>query len=136
MNSYDWDKQGTQAGTSYHNMNMINLSHLNVTCPSGLYLVPSDTVPAESDLRTSVTSGNTISNLAMILPPIYGIYEVVRQKFELRFAVCFVLLLGEGARSTFFLEQSVIGCYCTKFTVLHFWQGIFRLSDELRSWQR
>ena len=31
----------------------------------------------------------------MILPPIYGIYEVVRQKFELRFAICFVLLLGK-----------------------------------------
>ncbi|XP_043215699.1 alkaline ceramidase 3-like [Amphibalanus amphitrite] len=59
---------------------------------------------------------NTISNLAMILPPIYGIYEVLRQKFELRFAICFVLLLVVG-----------LGSWAFHMTLLYEMQ----LSDEL-----
>ncbi|XP_037090179.1 alkaline ceramidase 3-like [Pollicipes pollicipes] len=59
---------------------------------------------------------NTVSNLAMILPPLYGIYEVCRQKFEIRFAICFVLLLVVG-----------LGSWAFHMTLLYEMQ----LSDEL-----
>ena len=39
-------------------------------------------------------AGNTLSNLSMIIPPLYGIYETYRHQFEVRFTVCFVLLIG------------------------------------------
>ncbi|XP_039276393.1 alkaline ceramidase 3 [Nilaparvata lugens] len=42
---------------------------------------------------------NTISNLMMILPPIWGMVEVINQGFELRFIFCHFLLLVVGLGS-------------------------------------
>ncbi|KAF0289690.1 Alkaline ceramidase 3 [Amphibalanus amphitrite] len=42
---------------------------------------------------------NTLSNLSMIVPPLYGIYESCRNQFEVRFTVCFALLIVVGCGS-------------------------------------
>ncbi|XP_037075250.1 alkaline ceramidase 3-like [Pollicipes pollicipes] len=45
---------------------------------------------------------NTLSNMSMIVPPLYGIYEASRQRFEARFTICFILLLVVGLGSSAF----------------------------------
>ena len=45
---------------------------------------------------------NTITNLAMIIPPIYGIWDVRKQKFEKRFYICYSMLLTIGLGSWLF----------------------------------
>lgn len=45
---------------------------------------------------------NTITNLSMIIPPIYGIYEASRQGFERRFIACYLGLLLVGVGSSLF----------------------------------
>ncbi|BES92644.1 aHypothetical proteinC [Nesidiocoris tenuis] len=42
---------------------------------------------------------NTVSNLMMILPPIWGMIEVLNQKFERKFIYCYFLLLVVGLGS-------------------------------------
>lgn len=38
-------------------------------------------------------AGNTVSNLMMIVPPLWGMVEVLKQRFEKRFIFCHFLLL-------------------------------------------
>uniref|UniRef100_A0A0A9YI20 Alkaline ceramidase n=1 Tax=Lygus hesperus TaxID=30085 RepID=A0A0A9YI20_LYGHE len=42
---------------------------------------------------------NTVSNLMMILPPIWGMIEVIQQKFEKKFIYCYFLILIVGLGS-------------------------------------
>lgn len=51
------------------------------------------TRPLISYLRLSV--GNTLSNLAMILPGLMGVWFCVKSKLELRYTLCFALLTCE-----------------------------------------
>ena len=45
---------------------------------------------------------NTVTNLSMIIPPLKGIYEVYRQKFESRFVLLYACLLVTGIGSWMF----------------------------------
>ena len=45
---------------------------------------------------------NTITNLGMIIPPVYGIIDSLRQGFELRYTLCYALLLLTGIGSWMF----------------------------------
>lgn len=45
---------------------------------------------------------NTITNLSMIIPAIYGLFNVIKQGLERRYILCFVLLLITGVGSWMF----------------------------------
>lgn len=45
---------------------------------------------------------NTITNISMVIPPLYGIYECKRQGFERRFMFCHFMLLLVGIGSSMF----------------------------------
>lgn len=38
--------------------------------------------------------GNTISNLMMIIPPLWGIWDMKKQKFAQRFFFCYLFIMG------------------------------------------
>lgn len=42
----------------------------------------------------SFVTGNTVSNLMMILPPLWGIWDMKRQQFAQRFFYCYLFIMG------------------------------------------
>lgn len=45
---------------------------------------------------------NTITNLWMIIPPLYGIHSAIKQNFEKRYILCYLSLLTIGIGSWLF----------------------------------
>jgi len=45
---------------------------------------------------------NTVTNLSMIIPPLYGVNQIIKNKLEKRFLLSFLLLLLVGIGSTMF----------------------------------
>ena len=41
-----------------------------------------------------ICAGNTVSNLAMIIPPMFGVYRCQRSRLEARYTLSYLGLLG------------------------------------------
>jgi hypothetical protein len=42
-----------------------------------------------------MSTGNTISNLGMIVPPLFGIYEILKLGLEKKFILTYLFLIGK-----------------------------------------
>lgn len=55
----------------------------------------------------SLFSGNTVSNLIMILPPIYGALQTLKNGLEVRYVLSFLGLAGKHEQNTEALKEVI-----------------------------
>ena len=75
---------------------------------------------------------NTVTNLSMIIPPIYGIIDSYRQGFERRYMVCYALLLLTGIGSWMFHMTLLFGMQLLDELPM-VWGGSFMLYSLYRA---